>query len=188
MQVLFRWQDRSSELGEGGGQSWSRVGLRTDVASPWRPLRGTPCSPAFLTILADGAPGQGQHCSCWRRRKVVDLRQVAQGSLPPPHSVWSRGVTSLLIPFPSPLPEELPSPCAQTLWIITWKRNVYVLVLTSRKISFEPHTSESRLWPWDLCPFSSSLGVVIVTVGCDMCLYYSSGCWAGLLVCPLSWC
>lgn len=40
LQVLFRWQDHSSELGEGGGQSWSRVGLRTDVASPWRPLRG----------------------------------------------------------------------------------------------------------------------------------------------------
>ena len=134
----------------------------------------------------DGAPGQGQRCSCWRHREVVDLRQVAQGSLPLPRSVWSRGIVSLLIPFPTRLLEELPY--AQAVQIITWKRNVYVFALTSRKISFAPHTSESRLWPWDSCPFSGSMGVVTVTVGCDTCLYYSGGCWAGLLICLLSWC
>lgn len=100
---------------------------------------------------------------------MVDLPQVAQGSLPLPRSVWSRGIVSLLIPFPTRLLEELPY--AQAVQIITWKRNVYVFALTSRKISFAPCTSESRLWPWDLCPCSGSLGVVTVTVGCDTCLY-----------------
>ena len=42
MWVLFRGQDHISELREGGGQSWSRVGMRTDVASPLRPLGGDP--------------------------------------------------------------------------------------------------------------------------------------------------
>lgn len=42
MWVLFGWQDHISELREGDGQSWSKVGMRTDVASPLRPLRGGP--------------------------------------------------------------------------------------------------------------------------------------------------
>lgn len=66
-----------------GGQGRSRGRVEAAGASPGHGQSGLdPAQLALLAVLAGGASGRGQPCSCWRRPEGLDLRQAARGFVP----------------------------------------------------------------------------------------------------------